>query len=270
MTLNFPAAPADGDIYLNYVYDATEGVWNANPRQLASRFVTSATTPAEPSNGDGWFNTTNGKTYIFYYDGTSGQWIESGYPVLGYQTLENLSDTTIATPTTGQVLKYDGSDWVNGTDSVGKILQVVSAVKSDTSTTSSSTFGDISGLSVSITPSSTNSKILVMASINLGANQANSATYVRLVRDSTDIFIGDTADSRTRTTLDFATAAEAQTSNAITFLDAPATTSSTTYKLQFAAAVNGQLVAVNRRFTDGDSAQRGRTASSITVMEVAG
>lgn len=82
--LNFPLSPEDGDVYGNYVYDATEGVWNANPQQLASRFVTSATQPTSPSNGDGWLDTNTGKTYIYYNDGSSAQWIESGNPVIGF------------------------------------------------------------------------------------------------------------------------------------------------------------------------------------------
>lgn len=84
MALNFPLNPADGDTYENYVYDATEGVWNANPQQLASRFITSATQPSTPSNGDGWLDTNTGKTYIYYNDGSSAQWIESGNPVIGF------------------------------------------------------------------------------------------------------------------------------------------------------------------------------------------
>ena len=84
MALNFPLSPEDGDTYENYVYDATEGVWNANPQQLASRFITSATQPSTPSNGDGWLDTNTGKTYIYYNDGTSAQWIESGNPVIGF------------------------------------------------------------------------------------------------------------------------------------------------------------------------------------------
>jgi hypothetical protein len=82
--LNFPLSPNDGDVHGNYVYDATEGVWNANPQQLASRFVTSATQPTSPSNGDGWLDANTGKTYIYYNDGSSAQWIESGNPVIGF------------------------------------------------------------------------------------------------------------------------------------------------------------------------------------------
>ena len=93
--LNFPLSPNDGDVHGNYVYDATEGVWNANPQQLASRFVTSATQPTSPSNGDGWLDTNTGKTYIYYNDGSSAQWIESGNPVIGF--VDPYDQTTTST-----------------------------------------------------------------------------------------------------------------------------------------------------------------------------
>jgi len=93
--LNFPLNPNDGDVYGNYVYDATEGVWNANPLQLASRFITSATQPTSPSNGDGWLDTNTGKTYIYYNDGSSAQWIESGNPVIGF--VDPYDQTTTST-----------------------------------------------------------------------------------------------------------------------------------------------------------------------------
>ena len=93
--LNFPLSPEDGDVYGKYAYDATEGVWNANPQQLASRFVTSATQPTSPSNGDGWLDTNTGKTYIYYNDGSSAQWIESGNPVIGF--VDPYDQTTTST-----------------------------------------------------------------------------------------------------------------------------------------------------------------------------
>jgi hypothetical protein len=255
MTLNFPAEPADGDIYLNYVYDATEGVWNANPRQLASRFVTSATTPAEPSNGDGWFNTTNGKTYIFYYDGTSGQWIESGYPVLGYQTLENLSDTTIATPTTGQVLKYDGSDWVNGTDSVGKILQVVSNELTSSFSTSSSTFQD-SSLAATITPSSSASKIAIFVSATL-YRQQSTAAVLTVKRGATDL---DGSGNGFARSLFSATSGDLISTASVSYLDSPETTSPTTYTVAIRSenAVHNATLGINN------------SRSHMILMEVAG
>lgn len=43
-----------------------------------SRFSVGITAPAEPENGDTWFNSETGSTYIFYTDGNSSQWVEIG------------------------------------------------------------------------------------------------------------------------------------------------------------------------------------------------
>lgn len=109
MTLNFPSLPDDGDVYENYVYDAATGVWNANPYQIAARFVTSSTAPANPSEGDGWFDTTSAKSYT-YYDGV---WVQLGG--LGTVDLNQISDIDINNPTNGQALTYSDGEWVNST-----------------------------------------------------------------------------------------------------------------------------------------------------------
>ena len=158
----------------------------------------------------------------------------------------------------------------------GSVLQVVSATKTDTLSTSSTSYTDITGLSVSITPTSASSKILIIYSVNVGWDEYRGL-QLRLMRDSTAICIGDAAGSRTRssnttfadTTWTFSTRAMWCLSN--NFLDSPSTTSATTYKLQIGAIgeVDGTNVYVNRSSTDGDSSVYGRTASTITVMEIA-
>jgi len=158
----------------------------------------------------------------------------------------------------------------------GSVIQVVSATKTDTLSTSSTSYTDITGLSVSITPTSASSKILIIYSVNVGWDQYRGL-QLRLMRDSTAICIGDAAGSRTRssnttfadTTWTFDTRAMWCLSN--NFLDSPSTTSATTYKLQIGAIgeVDGTNVYVNRSSTDGDSSVYGRTASTITVMEIA-
>jgi len=154
-----------------------------------------------------------------------------------------------------------------------KILQVVSATKTDTSTTTSQTFVDISGLSLSITPTSATSTILIQWSTTLGAVGNASGANVRLMRGSTAIGIGDAAGSRPRVTGGFYPGDVAAPNNIATvagmFLDSPATTSATTYKIQFCNANGSSTVCVNR--TDGDRNTAGydpRAISSITVMEV--
>lgn len=151
--------------------------------------------------------------------------------------------------------------------SAGKVLQVLSTIKTDTASLASTTFGDISGLSVSITPSSSSSKILVSAVIHAVAVGVNTHPYLRLLRGSTDIAQGDAAGSRVRVTS--TTYTELFAPATIIFLDSPSTTSSVTYKIQWASSASGQTIVLNRSGGDTDSAERARSISTITVMEVA-
>jgi len=115
--LDFPTSPADEALYGSYIFDATRGVWNINAQGVAARYIVSATKPSPSNNGDAWFDSTEGITYIRYDDGTSAQWVETGNPVLSYNTLVNLTDTTLDTPVDGQALVYDSSSekWINET-----------------------------------------------------------------------------------------------------------------------------------------------------------
>lgn len=112
--LDFPASPTDGQVYGSYVYDATRGVWNVNAQGVASRFIVSDTKPTPATGGDAWFDTTEGVTYVYYDDGNSAQWVESGSQVLSYNNISNLTDTTITSPANGQVLQYNGTSWIDG------------------------------------------------------------------------------------------------------------------------------------------------------------
>ena len=147
----------------------------------------------------------------------------------------------------------------------GKVLQVVSAADSTERSTSSATFSDI--ISASITPSSTSNKVLVNASIQVGGS-ATSRGALKLLRGSTDIYIGDAASSRTRATIFTHPRGGAHVmSSGIIFLDSPSSTSSTTYKIQ-AEVESGQTLAINRSGDDTDNSGYYRTPSSITLMEV--
>ncbi len=75
----------------------------------------------------------------------------------------------------------------------GSILQVLSTTKTDTfTTTTSGTFVDITGLSVTITPRSTSSKILIIADTQMSGNEL---FFIQLVRGSTAIKVGDSDGS---------------------------------------------------------------------------
>jgi hypothetical protein len=169
---------------------------------------------------------------------------------------------------TNKYENYNGSAWVALGGSA--ILQVQSTTKLDTFTTSSTTFSDVTGLSVSITPSSTSSKILVTGSVNIGGlGFTTNAPYLRLRRDSTDIALANTAGSRIRTYTGSGLDANLMVSSSVNFLDSPSTTSATTYKFQLASN-SATLVSVNRNGADADNAFTARGVSTITVMEVAG
>jgi hypothetical protein len=149
----------------------------------------------------------------------------------------------------------------------GAVLQVVSTTKTDTFSTSSTSFVDITGLSVSITPISSSNKVFVTVDVT-GQGQAGvSVATFRLVRDSTVIDAGAAAGSRS---LGFAAALPTDNNCSITqgtnFLDSPSSTSSVTYKVQVRS--NGTAY-VNRTTADGDDVNILRTASTITVMEIA-
>lgn len=153
------------------------------------------------------------------------------------------------------------------------ILQVVSTTKTDTFTTTSTTFTDITGFSATITPSSTNSKIYIVASMLTGQNVQVTSSHFLLLRGSTSISIGDAASARTRvTSASYASSANETVPVALSFLDSPATTSAVTYKIQIRSSVSGGGNAsyVNRSNGDVDNASAARGASTITLMEVAG
>jgi hypothetical protein len=151
----------------------------------------------------------------------------------------------------------------------GKVLQVVSATKTDTTSTTSNVFSDV--LTASITPTSASNKILIISSTNIGLSDAGLRAMTRLVRDSTAIFIGDTAGSRARASWQGGSFSLASTESVNhTFLDSPNTTSAITYKLQFRSEINNASysVYVNTTFTDADADTFGRGATSITLMEI--
>ena len=153
----------------------------------------------------------------------------------------------------------------------GNILQVIQAVKTDTATTTSeNTFVD-TGLSVSITPSSASNKILVTANLNFSAGDMQNIAW-RLVRGSTDLYMGDAASNRTRASgaVRVSTNQDAEHQNVTSiFLDSPNTTSATTYKVQWCRTYSTNTIYMNRASEDTDNDDRTRVPSSILVQEVA-
>jgi hypothetical protein len=151
--------------------------------------------------------------------------------------------------------------------SFGKVLQVVSTTKTDTFNVTSATYADITGFSVSITPSSASNKILVL--VNINAVTASDQGFWRLVRDSTAISVGTSVSSRIASSGGnlYSGVTENIISNSLNFFDSPNTTSSTTYKVQVYGKTG--VAYVNRPTLDTDNSNFNRSASTITVMEIA-
>tara|TARA_A100001234_G_C12417792_1_gene297321 strand:+ start:70 stop:594 length:525 start_codon:yes stop_codon:yes gene_type:complete len=156
--------------------------------------------------------------------------------------------------------------------SSGGIVQIKSVTKTDTFTTTSNSYTDVTDLTLSITPQSTSNKILVSYNLTCGTEDSGYQWGIRLLRDSTQIFVGDTAGSRDRVSnfvrnngSDLHTVYPSGQ-----HLDSPNTSSSVTYKLQVIAYTSGRALYINRVHNDSDDAAVGRSASSITVMEVSG
>jgi len=152
----------------------------------------------------------------------------------------------------------------------GSILQVVQSYKDDVfSTSTQTTWENITGLSVSITPSATSSKILVLVDVRLGFSGGELA-QLRLRRGTTTVgssTIGTTGNGFSFTDSDANSPSQTRVmaTNTMTFLDSPSTTSSTTYQVQMWK--DGSNTAyLNRR---GLNAGHG-ACSSITLLEVAG
>ena len=57
--------------------------------------------------------------------------------------VDDLADVTISTPTTGQVIKYDGSGWVNGTDDTGTTINAIDDIGDVDTTTAAPQVGEV-------------------------------------------------------------------------------------------------------------------------------
>jgi hypothetical protein len=172
-------------------------------------------------------------------------------------------------------LVRDGADAIkdlaeataDGLDDASLIKQVVQTVKTDTFSTTSASYVNVTGLSVSITPSSTASKVLIIAQISYGRN-ANAYPRFQISGGGATAYIGDASSSRSRAIFGGDFSLDLVSSNSAVYLDSPATTSSVTYNVQVARGAAGTAF-VNRAGTDFNGPDGIRGASSITVIEVA-
>jgi hypothetical protein len=174
----------------------------------------------------------------------------------------------LGTPASGVLTNCTG--YTSANLPAGTCLQVVSVAKSDTASTTSSTYAAITGISASITPVSTSSTVLVNVVLNVGGVALARANF-RLFRGATQIALGDAAGLRTRdSAVFFSGNAGYMASVNISFLDSPASAASVTYSVQWSSSDNASAVYINRTSTDTSAAIIPRTISSITLQEFHG
>lgn len=151
----------------------------------------------------------------------------------------------------------------------GKILQVVAGTPLTTTASTTSTSYVATGLTASITPSSTSSKILVLCHLSGGASSTTYNPDFQLQRGATGICVATSVASRTAATTGISNySSNSLGSAAISYLDSPATTSATTYTVDYRAPSG--TVYMNRGKNDTNSATFPRGTSTIILLEVDG
>jgi hypothetical protein len=154
----------------------------------------------------------------------------------------------------------------------GAVLQVVQAVKTDTSIYSTSSWVDLDGLSVTITPATAGSRILL--SFHVSATAYQRTVQLRLTRNGTAIGVGGASSSRVQTTVgSFYNSTDTNhqtTPHSAVFLDSPSTSAAVTYKVQIKVQYADPCY-INRSSSDADNSDWAhRSTSGLTAMEIAG
>ena len=179
---------------------------------------------------------------------------------IAYRSSTANTNTRLGIGTTGQVLTVAGGvpSWSTPAGG-GKVLQVIYASTTTQTAVATTTYTDTT-LTASITPTSATSRIAVFANLQfyLDINGTGKSVRTRLLRNSTVIFTDDTSASSGGVTAIGASAVAIFARIPVMYVDSPATTSSTTYKMQGA----GNTATGTLQFQDISA------PSSIILMEI--
>lgn len=165
----------------------------------------------------------------------------------------------------------------NGIIIPGHVLQVVNNEYTARTSINSTSWTEVTGLTTSITPLSSSSKVLIQASITYSAfGHGGLRVYRSVGGTDTVLTIGDASGSRSREaihayrTTTYNTAYDADSAS-ITILDTPATASAVSYKIYAATPHSASYyLVVNGQYSDADANYTGATISTMTLMEIGG
>ena len=150
-----------------------------------------------------------------------------------------------------------GSGIITGFDSAsdgfGRVLQVVRATDTTNRSTTSTSFVDVTGMSVTITPQKSTSAILIVASF-LALIESNSSSTVSAfqITDSSNNAISGSQSNNFQVRANNATPNRLESPLLMTAYATPATTSATTYKLRFRDALAAATVTVKNADNTGE------------------
>jgi len=276
-TLTFSGAPPSGtsNISVRFLGVPASGVATTAYRTLTTFTATSGqTTFSVPSYTVGYidvyrngvklgtadFTATSGTTVVLASGATAGDLVETvaffvssvlnAIPaVANAVTTSYINDGAV----TAAKMAASGA-WAPA----GTVIQVVNATYATATSSSSSTYAD-TGLTATITPKFSTSKILAFVSVVGVYKSGNTTAGFKLVRNSTDICVFELIAGYDNTTGNNGIGG-----SSTTYLDSPATTSATTYKVQIASLQNIASVSMNNY-----SAGATPCVSTITLMEIA-
>jgi hypothetical protein len=183
----------------------------------------------------------------------------------GVLTLPTGTDTLIGKATTDTLTnKSIAATQLTGTIpaarlAAGSVLQVVNVVKLTSFSTTSTSYVDITGLTASITPSSTNSKILVLVTLARGGSNVGA---INLLRGATNLLQPTTVQGYSSSSTNYS-ASDGIAPAPIICLDSPSSVSAVTYTCQIKTNT-GTIYIGNRSAADMEM------VSTITLMEIAG
>ena len=175
---------------------------------------------------------------------------------MGYigQKITTVFPTSISVDTATITTANISNQLTDANMSAGSIIQIINASTTTEVATTSSSFSD-TGVTATITPSSTSSKIFILFTLHKFINASGATSDTKLLRGSTELL--------TTGYMVYNGGSTVMAQGTHHFLDSPSTTSATTYKVQFNSRDNSSDV----RVVYDDSA--GNASSFITLMEIA-
>ena len=162
------------------------------------------------------------------------------------------------------IISSDGSGNITTGTGMGKVLQVVGTQTSTVFSTTSTSYVDVTGYSLSITPSSTSNKILISLNFRYGCS-ASVANSCQLLRNTDVIDLGGTENNLGNVYNGHGNSGKGFGQVSLNYFDTPSSTSALTYKLQVLRGTGGGTLYINNR-NDGNSTTN--IMGSLTLMEV--